>query len=504
MISRRHVLQGLGSGALLTAGGAYAGRGGAWAEPPNRVARQQLLGPGARTEKVLDLFLYGGLSPFESFYTVPTYGAPDDPRFPSEQSWLFRDTAAAAAAICGNDLPFSEPFARDGDGVEVHLGPLVGPLRRRPDVLARTRVLVMHHTLEPHEAAIPYALTGFRLGNSRLAGLGASVQRYFLDRDTTGRQAPYSYVLYPSDIISTDNVSAASAIGLHTGAARPLDLRVGEDGSLGARLERRWLGDKAAAWDALVHQGAQALRGRYQIGDAPLRSRALDDHAYAAQSLANATALLDVLGGADTAAIPGKACGQEATNRTEMSLELATHLLTHPRAAARHITVVDGGLIPATGGGGYDVHTDHIASTALNLQNTLDALLWRVNEPGENNPSKIDLDTTMIVLNTEFGRTPFLQPGSRNGTNHHPYGYVTVLIGGAVGPDQRGILGAIGPDAWAHRHVTPVEARAAVLASMGIWPFTQESFAIGDLRDLYDETDGLVWLNEIVLGRRRA
>jgi hypothetical protein len=131
----------------------------------------------------------------------------------------------------------------------------------------------------------------------------------------------------------------------------------------------------------------------------------------------------------------------------------------------------------------------------------LQSLVAVVNEPGEGDPRKINLDDTLIVLNTEFGRTPFIQSGSGDGTNHHPYGYVTVLIGGPIGPDQAGVLGAIGPNAWADRYVTPIESRAAVLAALGMYPFTHESFAIGDLRDLRVEKDGLAWLNEIVLGR---
>ena len=43
-------------------------------------------------------------------------------------------------------------------------------------------------------------------------------------------------------------------------------------------------------------------------------------------------------------------------------------------------------------------------------------------DQGEANPSKIDLDKTMIVLNQEFGRTPGAQDG-RFGRNHWPYGY---------------------------------------------------------------------------------
>jgi hypothetical protein len=503
-LSRRALLGGAASLAAL--GATRAAPSVPWATPPDRVARSVLRPPEQRVQQLLEVYLYGGLGPFETFYTVPGYGAPDDPRYPSEQSWLYRSQVEAARERCGHaDLPFSEPFARDALGVEVHLGPFVAALRRRPDILARMRVLVMHHTLEPHEAAIPYALTGFRLGNSRLAGLGASVQRYFLDREPGDRRVPWAWVLYPEDIISTDNVRAASAVGLHTGAARPLDLRIGQGGTLHRDLARPWLHGRAEAWDALVAHQGQALRGRYQLADGPQRSRALDDHAYAARTLAEGDALAQVLGTAGFTPIPTTSCDTDRdTSLTEMSLELATSLLTHPTAPARHITVVDGGMIPASGGGGYDVHTDHVRDTARNLHATLEALAWRINEPGEANPSKIDLDQTMIVLNTEFGRTPFAQPGPGAGTNHHPYGYVTVLIGGAVGPEQRGIVGAIGPDGWAADHVTPVEARAALLTAMGIWPFTQESFAIGDLRELRREADGVVWLDEIVLGRRRA
>jgi uncharacterized protein (DUF1501 family) len=208
-----------------------------------------------------------------------------------------------------------------------------------------------------------------------------------------------------------------------------------------------------------------------------------------------------VLSSSATRAVRGEACEtRSGAYPTAMGLKLAAHLLTHPVDPARHVVVVDGGLEPAAGGGGYDVHEDHVLSTSMNLVAMLESLMSHIAEPGDDDPDKISLDDTMIVLNTEFGRTPFRQQGSQQGTNHHPYGYCTMILGGPV--RERGVLGAIGPDAWADRYITPVEGRAAVLAAMGIWPFTQESYAIGDLRDLREEVDGLAWLNEIVLGRR--
>lgn len=500
MLSRRSMLRGLAAGGLA-AGLPWASRAVArpWATPPTAAGSGLLLPPGARAERVLEVFLYGGLSPFDSFYVVPGYGAPTDPTFPNEQSWLFRDAMIERLGVCGL-ADTTVPFATDSLGQMVHFGPLLAPLTARSDIMDRTRVLVMRHSFEPHEAAIPLALSGFPLGSTRMAGIGTSVQRWHLDRDTTGRRVPYSYVLFPDTELSTDNLRAASSVGLNTGAARPLDLRISDRPEFRRQLDRKVLGDRRDRHDTLLAYYAAQARRRYADPTGPLRARSLDDHAYSVAALADADALTAVLPRSATQAVAGRACDASApAYPTAMGLKLAAHLLTDPRAPARHVTVVDGGLEPAAGGGGYDVHEDHVRSTSMNLTAMLEALVSHIAEPGDDDPDKIRLDDTMIVLNTEFGRTPFLQQGSAQGTNHHPYGYVTVMIGG---PARRGVLGAIGPDGWADRYITPVEGRAAVLAAMGIWPFTQESYAIGDLRDLLEEPDGLAWLDEIVLGRR--
>jgi hypothetical protein len=161
-----------------------------------------------------------------------------------------------------------------------------------------------------------------------------------------------------------------------------------------------------------------------------------------------------------TLAVPaGEACGTiTSTHLTAGSLDLAVRLLNHPTEPARHVFVADGGLVPASGGGGYDVHADHLGTTARNLRATLEALVARINAPGEGDPNKLDLDRTMVVLNTEFGRQGYAQGEGSTGTEHHPEGYVTALLGGPIGPDQAGILGAIGADGWADRYVTPAVA----------------------------------------------
>ncbi len=502
-MNRRHFL----AAAAATAG-AYLlqrpARAAPWGTAPTPQASNLLLPEAARAKKVLEIFLYGGLGAFESFYVVEEYGRSSDPDFPDQQWYLFKQLHDRVFRRCGFDLEkLLTPFAIDALGMQVKLGPLVTPLRKRSDILERLRVLVHRHDLEPHEAAIPVALSGQRLGSARMAGIGSAVQRYWMDRDTSGRRIPYSYVLYPDTELSIDNVHAASAVGFHPGSSRPLDLRIQADSDLQAYLSRANIGEARDAYDALLAHYAGRAEARYTHQGSQLRSEGLADYRFGIESLHNADALQEVIPAELLEAIPGESCKQEASvNHTAMSIRMAAHLLTHPTSPARHVTVVDGGLIPASGGGGYDVHDLHLQDTSRNLVNTLTTLVEQINEPGEADPSKIDLDETLIILNTEFGRTPYQQRGNLYGTNHHPYGYVTAMFGGPIGLEQSGILGAIGPDGWADRYVTPIEARCAVLAAMGIYPFSHEAFAIGDLRDQNDERDGLVWLNEVVLGRK--
>ncbi|MEL6347674.1 MAG: DUF1501 domain-containing protein [Myxococcota bacterium] len=474
-----------------------------WGGAPDKISAELLLGRGVRANNVLEVFLYGGLSPFESFYVVEEYGR-NDSAYPGEQFYLFEQEHREYFDRC--DIPEQmrglQPFAKDSQGMMVNLGPFAAPLRARPDILARMRIIVHRHDLEPHEAAIPYALSGFRLGSARMAGMGAAVQRYFQERDKTGRRIPYSYVLYPDTLVDTDNLVAASSVGMHPGSARPLDLRVTFDNALPQQLNRARLGDRREAHDALVGYYARAARGRYaNRGGQPLRAPGVEDHAFATEILRESSALREVFTDDVLNPVDGSSCGDSEFSRTATGLQIAAHLLTHPTAPARHITLFDGGLIEASGGGGYDVHTDHMMSISQNLTHTLKEMAARINAPGEDDPGKIDLDRTMVILNTEFGRTPFEQAGG-NGTNHHPYGYVSVMFGGPIGEAQAGVLGAIGSGGMANAFVTPGEARAAVLAAMGIYPFTNASFAVGDIRDIATERDGLAWLNEIVLGRR--
>jgi hypothetical protein len=489
-----------GAGMLLASPPAWGRR---WGEAPDESV-PLILPEGVRANRVLEVFMYGGMSPWESFYTVPEFGRADDPDHPNTQFYLFADQHGPVFGACGvQQGDYTQPFALDSNNRQVHLGPLVMAFRNRPDILDRMRVVVMAHTLEPHEAAIPLALSGMNLGSPRMVGMGAHIQRFFMEQAT--RPEPYSYVLQPENVFSTDNTRAADAIGLHPGAARPLALKISSSQRFLDNLERANLGDRRAAWDALQSFYADAARARYtrdgQADSERLRSAGLDDHESARASIRQSEAIRNVLGENFMQGQGGGSCSDfNSPAYPAMGVEAAVQLLTHPLTPARYVNVVDTGLRLADGGGGYDTHFDHLYPQARNVNFLMSQLAQRINEPGEGDPAKLDLDDTMVVLTTEFGRTPFRQFGG-DGTNHHPYGYVNVILGGPIGPDQAGIVGAIGPDGVATDYVTPPELRVALLAAVGMYPFSHESFAVGDVRDVPTERDALALLQERVLGR---
>jgi hypothetical protein len=503
---RRDFLKG---SAAAVAGGALLGpraARAAWGTAPTDAAAAALLPAGVRAEKVLEVFCYGGIAPFESFYVVPDYGKPTDPQYPNQQWYLFAsDHNAIYQGDCGlgGSATWLTPWKTDAAGMTVNLGPIVQPFKDRPDLLSRMRVIVMQHDLEPHEAAIPYMLAGMRLGNVRMAGMGTHVQRYFLDQDAGARTTPFSYVLTPDTEISTDNLRAASSSGSHPGSARPLSLEINNANNLADILSRSHLtGSTRPKVDALLSYYRDAANARHSDKEGQLlRSKALDDHAFSLTSVMSAPELSEVLGADLLDPEPGLSCN-DGTNfdHTRVGIRAAASLLNNPVDPARYVNVIDGGSIHvADGGGGYDTHFEHPSTQAVNGMAMLQSIADHVNEPGEGDPSKLDLDETMVLITTEFGRTPFLQFG--NGTNHHPYGFVIVMLGGPIGEDQAGIVGAIGPDGTATDFVTPSELRAACLAGMGIYPFASESFAVGDIRDATSELEALNWLNQHVLGR---
>ena len=135
----------------------------------------------------------------------------------------------------------------------------------------------------------------------------------------------------------------------------------------------------------------------------------------------------------------------------------------------------------------------------MNFDNLLNALSGIINAPGETDPKKLNLDDTLIILNTEFGRTPGRQGST--GRNHHPYGYVTAFIGGPITGAERGVSGAIGRDGFATKFANPAENRIAALLAMGIWPFAEEGFNVSDATGATTELEAAQQAMAKFLGR---
>lgn len=457
--------------------------------------------PEMRAESVLEIFLYGGVSQYESFYCVDAHGQAD-----STGWWLFYNSGdvQAAAQSCGIQGPLLEDFAVDAAGNLVKLGPFAAPLRARPDIVDRMRVAITAHDLEPHEGAIPLALAGRPLGHPGLAGLGSHITRYFLDHEAQAGRAPYAYVLMSQNLgFPSDNIRSATAIGLHPGAARPLGIKVDGAGDLGALLKRGSVGANRAAYDKLVGRQLDRYRARLAYGGQgeALRAPRLVDLAAATGAVSNADAIAGVLDPAFFDVVGGSECGDSnPDDATAMSLKLAAHLLTHPTERARYACVIDGGLLLADGGGGYDTHGENSHTQARNLGHVLRTLAGLINEPGEGDPGKLDLDKTMIVLTTEFGRTPFAQNGGK-GRNHWPYGYPIVFLGGPIRGAGKGVFGACGPDGIALPGASsPQENRIAALLALGIWPFAQESYNVSDVPGATDEASAAALVKKRQLG----
>jgi len=453
----------------------------------------------------LEIYLYGGIPSWHSFYAVPEYGTPNDPdpALRNTQYYLFSEDKQTTWSACGDrdSSKWLTPFAKDSLGMTVNFTPMLAPLLARPDILARTRVMVTRHDFQPHEVAIPYMLTGSRLGNPRMSGLGSHVQRYWLEHSGAGRTVPYSYVFSPEGAAPTDNISAASSVGAHPGSARPLHIYTSTDTDIGSLVGRKYLREDISRVDPLVDYYAQRSTQRYtDKAGAALRSRGIADHQFAMQSLVNAPNLQQIL--TPELFTPAQTTTCQFTDNTDvsaMTVDAAVSLLTHPDTPAKYVNVVDGGNTAYTSLQ-YDLHQTLVDQGTKNLRHTIERLCAKINEPGEDDPRKLDIEDTLVYMSGDFGRSPVAQglDGPGGGSDHWPYGFVTIMIGGPV---QQGVVGGIGPDGYAVDFLQGSEIRAAALAALGIYPFSAQSFAVGDITGATTEADGLAWLNQYVLGR---
>jgi hypothetical protein len=322
---------------------------------------------------------------------------------------------------------------------------------------------------------------------------------------------PYAFVLYPGGAgFSGFNVGSASAIGFHPGSARPLNVTVSQSSVLATLLSRPGLdGSDPAAFDAAVSYYTQAYENRFRPGGVGKATRSLERGNYGFASFArqNAADLIEVLSPDLFAEIQGQTCPagvpEIATQNLDMPAMMANvarSLLTRQTNRARYVNWIDTGLFPRPEIG-YDVHNEHVLYTSRSVPHTLEQLVSIIRDPRNPTPQDdqlVDLDQTLVVINMEFGRTPYRQVPGSSGTNHWPYGYVNVMIGGPIREgDSRSpgasIYGNITEESggYAQSFVTATENRVMVLSALGIYPFSSQSYAVADVRFSADEIEAV-------------
>lgn len=465
-----------------------------------------MLPENLRAQSVLECFLYGGLVQWETYYARPGLGENS-----KEFAYTFYPHLIKAAEGVGYENAAAKPFTEfglDSDKKEIYWGPYMGRLMARPDVMKRLRIVINRHALSPHEAAIPLVASGRTLGNPALAGLSTHVNRYFMDRDTNNSHPPpfsYGFVQIGS-LANSDGIMSLLAMGLHPGSARPLNINLAAAARLNSLLNRPVVGslEERAQYDALMNVyfqqyadrlkragGADAIRAaKFQelLSASVTQSKTdviqsvLDPNDFVPMITPKAGEEVGTDGSGNPVFVGGSQAGIPGTagNLPAMNIRMAAHLLTHPTYPAKHVTMVDFGIKTADGGGGYDTHSNGPWRQAINFNNMIDQLLANINQPGENDPRKIDLDKTMIILNSEFGRSPVQQNPTSQGRNHWPQGYGQIYIGGPIREAQAGIYGALDNSGIATTFTTPAENRIAALLALGIWPFDQVAFSGSD------------------------
>ncbi len=491
-MKRRQLL----AGTLGLAGAAYFGprrARAAWGSFPEAYADLAL---PSTPRRLLELYAYGGLCPWDTFYCMPDWGLADD-----RYLYAFGEPALSARLdACGQSGALAQPFAPDSQDQLVHLGPWTAPLWDRPDILARMRVVVMRHDQFPHSTAVPLALTGARLGQPALAGTGAAVERYFRERD--GGLMPRAAVVHPGDLSRFDNVQSALAVGEHPGNARPLELPISRLPDLLDLLGRPATAPQQAAHDAAVAGYTRRLGVRLRAPDgAALRAPELGVFAAIDAARRDAAALVDLLPPGLLGLPAADVCGESSLSIPTLTARVAAHLLTHAGghalAPARYALGADAGLRP-TMDGGHDSPAKHLSAAAVNYTHTWKVLADRINGPGEADPTKVDLDDTLIAITSEFGRTP-QREDHREGLGHWPSAYVAVLIGGPIVAPA--VVGAIDPaSGFATKYATPTELRMALLLALGIYPFDLGGFGVGDVGGGGDTRAALLRLRREILG----
>jgi hypothetical protein len=367
--SRRNFLRGATGALALGAAGTARAAGGLIDRPV----------PGTTTPyKVLEIFFAGGLSHRETLWVerpAPA-GAPAD--------WL--GWLPARGAHEGTSYKLGRAGGRD-----IHLGPcaepLVRPLAAGGRLKDRLRVIATGHEINGHPPAQDLMQQGAPSSTSRdrASGVGAAIARH--------TSLP-SYVFYNSRLtdpaVSAQSAAASGRHGEHN-SPRLIPYDNPEIVSLlGAPRdpERDALGSYYGRHYESGLTFASGQRARSVSLDRYLRSRQL---ALAGPEFALALSALT--------ASSGETLWDNGTRRA-----LLTSISLLDAGLSSYCGVMDGGVVGDDSTfsqyDSHDIPLDQLAAvTTANVLNVLRTLREAVDA------GTLDLDTTLVVLNTEFGRS---------------------------------------------------------------------------------------------------
>ncbi|MEX2498762.1 MAG: DUF1501 domain-containing protein [Wenzhouxiangellaceae bacterium] len=437
--------------------------------------------------KILEIYLNLGASQWESFW-LPGMGSPN-----------FSDYGMGSLALSDldwgantGDFPCQAPdipadfddaqlFSTQSGGGNIYWGAPTRPIYQRSNIFSRCRMVTQYHDLLPHEAAIPYVLSGLRLGNARRAGAGTAIQHRA--RVVEPEQLlPVSYVLHRGAFASPD---AASVTGTHPGFARPVVIRIQDDNAFVNSLARSGVSSESdELFLALRHEYRDRLR--FRGAGSPVRSTDFEGYWVAAELLENAPAMQALFGDnilvrdTNVATCPEHPAATEPnTPAIKTMLDAAASLLSS--GPARYVCAIDNGITNT-----YDTHGDgssmHLLRTSANIYNVMHHLADIIHHPVDNPDGTLDLDDTMVVINTDFNRTPGIN--GNNGRDHWPYGYLTTFIGGPISGGQS-ILGRIDNAGFTEPQYrySATDMRAAVLLAAGVDPFAENNYRVSDFSE---------------------
>ena len=401
--------------------------------------------------KILEIFLQTGVSHRDSLWIED----------PNVCTWEQAPTTASIDASLvgvGNTL-----VATAVGGQDIYMGPCIDPINGT-DLLDRMRVVTLQHTLTPHGPATAYGLTGINLGRPAFAGLGARVEAMH-----GNGVDPVSYV-----IDANNNIAAYVGYALATGQLgiinQPFLIPFGNM-SFVSNLNRSSFANTETLFDYYRDLYDERLT---HSGPGRVRSAHFDIYSSSVTKMQNSSSVQTLLssftfGGADSS---------YEDNRMTRAVPLAVHLLNN---GARHICLL--------ARRGYQTFDTHTTATYAEHATFVNGNLWGLFKALNDELANIDLDNTLIVIHTEFGRGGPESDG--DGTYHWPYGYPALLIGGPVDTASPTIAGDITYGTSVQGNATvgftgatqswnPADLMAGLTLAAGIDPFQPDLFQVAD------------------------